>query len=237
MLKLLSAVGLAVSAQAFAVSVPAVPESCFDELLERRTCAVYTAPATKGPVSITFFNLVYRSDFPEMESLRKRYLDFNQWPAYLLDLEETVIDFKGSLALESYTTLNESGEEVEVSPHFRDYVTKAPFPIFKLHIRHVINNWEVAAFEGADRSFEFAMEKGPVTLPDGSVLEEPEGLIEERGYIHETPCLNTEFCDEGMFMIIFDGVIHPKTDILPRVTAPYIKQTIEDFLRSQLLIL
>ena len=243
MRKIILSMGCLLSLNGFAQStpsaptVPAVPEQCIDELLDRRICAVYEAPATRGPVTIQFFSLVYGEDFPQSELLRDRYLDFNQWPTYLQEVVPgTNIDFKSSVTLEESIKVLEDGQEVTVNPHFRDYITKAPFPINRLHIRGVVNNWTIEPFKGANKSYQFEMEKNPIAIPGVGMLDEPEGLVEEKGFIHETPCDDSSYCDPGMFMVIFDGVIHPKTDILPRVTAPYIKQTIEDFLRSQLLL-
>ena len=208
--------------------IPTVPDSCVDTMIEENFCSKTEAPATYGPVSVTFYGMVSKEDFATPEDIHKRFRDYPAWIDYVAFSESDAIDIQYSMDAGSFIEKGPDGKDVEVSKHYFDYVSQAPV-IKVMHVRGVEYGKEVKPVTGALKSWRFEMFTKDHEVPKGlpPLGSEHNGLRSHFTSIHIGECTDGRFCEPDYFYVVYDAVVEPNIRLLPRLTAPYIKRSIE----------
>ncbi|MFW7381905.1 MAG: hypothetical protein ACOH5I_24070 [Oligoflexus sp.] len=225
--------GLAVSASAAAQTLPTAPSGCARDLAMRSYCSSYSAPPLRGPINVKFFAVVDKASYSNINSILKRYTDFENWPEYVDATGRTDILFNTSKVLKPLPATDGNGE---VMRHYADY--RIDSVIGYQNVRVVTHNTLVDAYDGALRSLEFtAQNKGQQEVPTGEpALNGSIGVQSQTGNVHVVDCASSELCSEDQYLLIYESTVTPDIDLLPNLAARSITRGIESLLIGMFLL-
>ena len=217
------ALGALLSQASIAGVIPEVPKDCKDDLDLKGYCSGYKAPVFKGPVDIVFYITVDKFDFPTLEDVLARYLDFGAWPRYV------EASGKNSIRYLNSTSLNPiEDDDGIVWRYYANYEIYAPVVGWQ-NVRTLSYNYEVPAYEGALSSLEYvAQSEGPQEVPPGEAeLNGAVGIKDQRGGVHMLECPYLDLCDSSQHLMVYTMHVTPEIDILPSVAAKSIQEASE----------
>lgn len=219
--------GLALSQSAFgqAKVLPSLPEGCIDQIAENGLyCNSNSISGDK--VTVTFAAVVSKETFPDVDSLLNRYLDFANWPKFVENSPQKVIEFKsgGSKLLD---TIVDADGSTKIYRHVYDYNMKIQgIPLLKQAVNGITYNKIVTPYEGALASLEFEAQTQPVP----GFAQKPKGVKSQIGTLHALECKDLEVCDDTKWLLVYQTVAQPDISFAMNIAANTVSAGIEDLL-------
>ena len=218
--------GVLFGAVAMGGTLPTAPEQCQEDISLKNYCTEMVAGTFSGPIELRFFLSVEKSAYGSVEEALNQYLNFEQWPAFAEQAEATNIVYRSSVTLPS---IFDEVNKRDVFRHYADFKIAAPIVQWQ-EVRSVTHNYWVEPYEGALASIEFVVQnEGSQDVPPGAdPLEGAIGIRSQTGYFHGVDCATTnKLCPEDSYLIVYDSIVEPDLDILPKISGGAIQAVIE----------
>lgn len=185
--------------------LPVKPSDCYSESSFCSTISVKRINGVKV-LDLEVFALIDRNQFPDIESVIGRFVDFYQWPQYVAGSDN--INFSISEAIDS---------EINSYTHKFDYTIKAPWPVRKSRVYGIAHFEEATtSFPGSLLSYSFKIDKN----------QSYGGVNEYYGDVH---VYNKS---ERFFEVSYKSIVSPTIKIGLDLAKPYVRKPIEEILRG-----
>jgi hypothetical protein len=211
--------------------IPAIPANCAAGVADKGYCAEAVIPSGGFPISIRFFVVVEKDNYPTGDDLLDKYLAFDQWPAYAESTGSDSIIFEKSARL----TDKKDAQGRIAMRHYFNYKLKSPIGYQK--VRGVTHNHRLAKpHVGAVSTTEFVVQtSGPQEVPAGEkALNGAEGLKLQTGSLNLVSCAGTNLCSNSQWIVIYESTITPAINLLPKVVAQSVGKGVEDIIVGML---
>jgi hypothetical protein len=212
-------------------TIPPIPANCASGVADKGYCTEAVIPAGGFPISIRFFVVVEKENYPTGDDLLTKYLAFDQWPAYAESTGSDNLIFNKSLRMSDKV----DGQGRVLMRQYFDYKLKSPIGYQK--IRGVTHNIRLAkAHLGAESTTEFVVQNsGTQEVPTGEKpLNGAEGLKLQTGSLNLVPCKGTGLCSDQQWLVIYESTITPAINLLPKVVASSVEKGIADVIIGML---
>lgn len=212
-------------------TIPPIPANCASGVADKGYCTEAVIPAGGFPISIRFFVVVEKENYPTGDDLLAKYLAFDQWPAYAESTGSDNLLFNKSLRMSDKL----DGQGLVLMRQYFDYKLKSPIGYQK--IRGVTHNIRLAkAYLGAESTTEFVVQNsGAQEVPAGEKpLNGAEGLKLQTGSLNLVSCKGTGLCSDQQWIVIYESTITPAINLLPKVVASSVEKGIADIIVGML---
>jgi hypothetical protein len=211
--------------------VPAIPASCTASVEDKGYCTETLIPSGGFPITVRFYVVVDKDNYPTGDDLLDKYLAFDQWPAYAESTGSDSIIFAKSVRMSD----KKDAQGRVAMRHYFDYKLKSPIGYQK--IRGVTHNYRLAkAHVGAVSTTEFYVQtSGPQDVPAGEKpLNGAEGVRLQTGALNLVSCAGTNLCSNSQWIVIYESTITPAINLLPKVVAQSVEKGVEDIIVGML---
>jgi hypothetical protein len=212
-------------------SIPPIPANCANGVADKGYCTEAVIPPGGFPISIRFFVVVEKENYPTGEDLLTKYLAFDQWPAYAESTGSDNLIFNRSLRMQDKV----DGQGQVLMRQYFDYKLKSPIGYQK--IRGITHNQRmIKPYRGAESTTEFVVQtSGVQEVPAGEKpLNGAEGLKLQTGSLNLVSCEGTGLCSDQQWIVIYESTITPAINLLPKVVASSVEKGIADVIVGML---
>ena len=108
-----------VFAEDAAKPLPAMPDTCVEDIWDQGYCSTTEAGALTGPIQVSIFLPMSKDLYPTTADVIKRYTDYDSWDDFVEASGSDAISFTHTIAMEDFVVTNDAGESTTYSRQYK----------------------------------------------------------------------------------------------------------------------